>query len=182
MTLHDVSTLPHSGRRREVRGGDTVARISRESHQCPSLTFPAPSLARGAQGPRRGTFVASGKVATSERDRNCSSQAAGRSRSLVSPLGGVHAPAPAPGPRGGCGGRTPAPQQLAQAFHPAAPTCERTLNRDCRKAWLGVGEGALKFKAKALICSAPWQLISPPSSQQRGSPCAPALQPGRGIC
>lgn len=29
------------------------------------------------------------------------------------------------------------------------------------------GEGALKFKAKALICSALGQLISPPSSQQR---------------
>lgn len=68
VTLHDVSTLPRSGRRREVPEGD--ARISRESHQCPSLTFPAPSLARGALGPRQGTFAASGKVATSERDRN----------------------------------------------------------------------------------------------------------------
>lgn len=93
-----------------------------------------------------------------------------------------------PGPGVRLLGGAPAPRQLTGAFHPAVPTCERTQNRDCRKAWLGgLGEGEehLKFKAKALICIALWQLISSPSSHQRGRLCAPALvwlQHGGGIC
>lgn len=55
-------------------------------------------------------------------------------------------------------GGAPALQQLSQAFHLAAPTCERTQNRDCRKAWLagGVGWGGgleIQSQGPHMLCS-----------------------------